>query len=300
MSFRLFIYYSAVGGAWAALVGWFLGRLPTAPDVLMRAGIKGLALGASLAGLLSLVDALWNLSSRQAGRIVPRVVVAMLLGGAAGYLSGILTQWAQPLGGTAVQVAGWGLAGVLIGLSLGGYDLLMQLLGGEATGAFRKMRNCLLGGLAGGLAGGVLLVVLTRTLFAETEDPWFPGALGFVVLGACIGLLIGWSQVLLKEAWFRVESGFRAGRELVICKGSLVIGRAEQCDIGLFGDPRVEKRHACISRQNNRYLLSDNGTESGTWLNDRRIETPTPLRSGDRIRIGRNVLQFGERDRPVS
>jgi pSer/pThr/pTyr-binding forkhead associated (FHA) protein len=44
-------------------------------------------------------------------------------------------------------------------------------------------------------------------------------------------------------------------------------------------------------------LLYDEGTPGGTYVNDRRIDGPTPLRSGDLIRVGRNVIKFGERQK---
>ena len=75
---------------------------------------------------------------------------------------------------------------------------------------------------------------------------WTPSAAGFVALGLCIGLLIGAAQVILKEAWVKVEEGFRPGRELIVSKGEIVIGRAESCDVGLFGDNAVERTHARI------------------------------------------------------
>ena len=52
-----------------------------------------------------------------------------------------------------------------------------------------------------------------------------------------------------------------------------------------------------ISRQGNRYLLADAGTEGGTLLNGQRIAEPSPLRDGDRIQMGNCVLTFGERRR---
>jgi pSer/pThr/pTyr-binding forkhead associated (FHA) protein len=122
-------------------------------------------------------------------------------------------------------------------------------------------------------------------------------AVGFVVLGACIGLFIGLAQVILKEAWIRVESGRRAGREMILTREATTIGRAESCDVGLFGDAAVEKLHARILLKNHRYLLADADTPGGTYLNDQRIDKPTPLRSGDAIRVGGNVLRFGERQK---
>ena len=40
--------------------------------------------------------------------------------------------------------------------------------------------------------------------------------MGFVVLGLCMGLMIAVAQVVLKEAWLKVEAGFRKGRELLL------------------------------------------------------------------------------------
>jgi pSer/pThr/pTyr-binding forkhead associated (FHA) protein len=105
------------------------------------------------------------------------------------------------------------------------------------------------------------------------------------------------AQVILKEGWLRVEAGFRVGREILLTKEEVLIGRAEVCDIGLFGDSSIERTHARILRQNNRYILVDEGSTAGTFINDWRVTQPTPLKSGDAIRLGSNILRFGERQR---
>jgi pSer/pThr/pTyr-binding forkhead associated (FHA) protein len=94
-----------------------------------------------------------------------------------------------------------------------------------------------------------------------------------------------------------VERGFRRGRQLILAKAETTIGRAESCDIGLFGDPAVQRLHARIVLQGNRYVLADAGTPDGTFLNGTRISGPAPLRSGDEIRVGGSVLSFRERAR---
>ena len=119
--------------------------------------------------------------------------------------------------------------------------------------------------------------------------------IGMVILGVCIGLLIGLAQVVLKEAWLKVESGFRAGREVMLTKDETTIGRAESCDLGLFGDNTVERLHARIERKDNQYVLADVETAGGTFLNDKPVRKSTPLRDGDVIRVGNSVLRFGER-----
>jgi pSer/pThr/pTyr-binding forkhead associated (FHA) protein len=116
-----------------------------------------------------------------------------------------------------------------------------------------------------------------------------------VALGACIGLLVGLAQVLLKEAWIRVEAGFRPGRELILGKEKTSIGRAEGSDIPLFGDNAVEKLHAHIVRSAGRFFLEEAGPTQGTYVNGHRIAGRCLLASGDLIRIGKSVLRFSER-----
>jgi hypothetical protein len=306
MSFRWFIYYCALFGGWAALFGWLLGRglAPSESWPILQASVKGLFLGLTVALALGLVDALWMLSLRRVDQIAFRAGAAVLIGCLGGWFGGLIgqaffgwTKWALFL------VLGWTLTGALIGLSVGVFEALAARLHHDEGGrAGRKLVNGLIGGSVGGLLGGLLSLSLRglwKELFADRPQGllWSPSAIGFVVLGACIGLMIALAQVVLREGWLRVEAGFRAGRELLLSKGETVIGRAESCDIGLFGDAGVEPRHARILRQQGRYLLLDDGSKGGTYLNEARITQPSPLRSGDLIRVGRSVLRFGERAR---
>jgi hypothetical protein len=80
MSFRLFIYYCALCGGWAALVGWAVGLVLSPSNPLGMVGIKGMWLGMFIALGLGLVDALWNLSLTQLHVIAMRVGVAVLVG----------------------------------------------------------------------------------------------------------------------------------------------------------------------------------------------------------------------------
>jgi hypothetical protein len=155
-----------------------------------------------------------------------------------------------------------------------------------------------LGGAGGGLLGGVLYWQLRGAwagAFPDRADLWSPSATGFVALGLCIGLWIGVAQVVLQEAWLKVEAGFRKGRELLLGGPVLTIGRAESCDLGLFGDPAIDRLHARIVRQGDHYLIADAGSAGGTFVNDVRVLGPTPLRSGDLIRVGKALLRFRER-----
>jgi hypothetical protein len=303
MSFRLFIYYCALCGGWAALVGWAIGLVVGRGQTgVLLAGTKGLLVGLCVALGLSLLDALWNLSLRQFGQVCMRVSVSVLIGTLGGMVGGMIGQ-ALLETSPIFFVVGWTLTGTLIGASIGMFEWLMSLVQNrDQSGAQKKLIKTLAGGTAGGVLGGILaLLMLTvfRGMFSgkDVNQLWSPWATGFVALGVCIGLLIGLAQVILKEAWIRVESGFKAGREKIIAKERTTIGRAEACDIGLFGDNTIEKMHASIVLAGNRYFLEDVGTPTGTFLNDRPVQGRAPLRDGDRIRVGRNVLCFRERQK---
>jgi len=190
---------------------------------------------------------------------------------------------------------------VLIGAAPSVFDFLGAVLRNEERrGARRKLRNGLIGGTIGGCVGGIVSVLghgMWASVFKDTDaqDLWSPSATGFVALGACIGLSVALAQIILREAWLRVEAGFRPGRQVLLTRPETTIGRAESCDVGLFGDTAVEKLHALIKREANRWIVSDAGTPSGTLLNGQRITGPTPLRPGDRIQVCGNILSFAVR-----
>ena len=303
MSFRLFIWYCSLCGGCAAYVGWALGRVASPESSVMQAAVKGMFLGMMVALSLGLIDALWSLHWAQVHRIGARVLVAVAVGAVGGFLGGLVGQALYRFRHWSVfLIFGWAMTGLLIGAAPGVFDVLARLMREEDIGgALRKIVNGVLGGFLGGLLGSVLFLMLQSVwglVFRDrVEDFWSPSATGFVALGMCIGLLIGLAQVILKEAWVKVEAGFRPGRELILSKPEVVIGRAESCDVGLFGDNTVERTHARILRKGRQYLLDDAGTAGGTYLNGERVAGPTPLRAGDLIQVGRCVLRFGERQK---
>ncbi|MCI0463300.1 MAG: FHA domain-containing protein [Gemmataceae bacterium] len=309
MSFRLFIYYCALCGGWAALFGWLLGLIlspaPTGRNAIGIAGIKGMWLGMMIALALSLVDCLWNLSLRQLGQVIQRVGVAVLVGCVGGLLGGIIGQWLLDTS-LIFFVVGWVLTGLLVGTSVGVFEMLSSVIRQqEVSGARKKLLKGLVGGTIGGVLGGTLALLL---LFAwrgilkvetlgDLNPFWSPFAYGFVALGMSIGLFVGLAQVILKEAWIKIESGRRAGREMILNKERTTVGRAEKCDILLLGDNQIEREHARIVLMGSRYFIEDNGTPAGTYVNNQRVMGRTPLQSGDMIQVGNSVLCFREKQK---
>jgi len=314
MSFRLFVYYCAVAGAWAGFIGWILRLIaPAGGDsyfaYVLRASVIGMFLGVSVAIGLSTLDAIFNLSLRQPGKIALRVGTALfigLFGGLFGsFLSSSLAFAVQQMSApklltNLIVIFGWTVVGLLIGASISFFEVFNSLMTKrDFPGASRKLIKCALGGAIGGILGGILVVAFESIAGSisskDIRDLHLPTALGFIAIGASIGLLVGLAQIILKEAWIKVEAGFRPGRELLISKEKTIIGRAEGSDIALFGDSGVEKTHAQIVLDTGRYYLEDQQTPSGTFVNDQRVTGRAPLKAGDLIRVGKSVLRFNER-----
>lgn len=72
--------------------------------------------------------------------------------------------------------------------------------------------------------------------------------------------------------------------------GTIQIGRGKQCDIQP-DDTYVSQVHARISNRNDSWVVEDLGSTNGTYLNQRKVTAPTGISPGDRIRIGKTVLE---------
>jgi pSer/pThr/pTyr-binding forkhead associated (FHA) protein len=71
----------------------------------------------------------------------------------------------------------------------------------------------------------------------------------------------------------------------------LTVGRASGCQIALTEDTYASQLHARIFRKDGRVWLEDLGSTNGTYLNAKAVSAPVALRRGDRLQIGRTVLE---------
>ncbi len=307
MNFRLFIYYCAICGGWAAFLAWGVCYLlgPGVPGkymsdnpethALLKSLVISMMLGCFVAAAVGLVDAALNsVGFQRVLRTLTCAVVGLVGGAIGGLLGQVLASAGLPL------FIGWMLVGTFVGASIGVFDIITALTSkGDMKIPIKRTLNGVYGGLLGGIAGGIPFGLLSA--LGKEEDPWAPPlpmsklAIGLVILGLLIGVLIALAQVFLKEAWVTIESGRRAGKEMMINKDETVIGRAEGTDVGLYGEQGIEKQHARIVLKNNSYFLLDNETPGGTFLNGQRVNGRSPLKNGDKIQVGTAVLRFGER-----
>lgn len=83
-----------------------------------------------------------------------------------------------------------------------------------------------------------------------------------------------------------VTSGPDAGRVLKLPPATTVtFGRAETCNYS-WPDGSLSRVHAVLAQVAGAYVIKDEGSTNGTFVNDRRIEKTARINDGDRIQLG--------------
>ncbi len=95
-------------------------------------------------------------------------------------------------------------------------------------------------------------------------------------------LVVEDSDVLAPNTRFSVESGTTS------------IGRSSASDIVLKNDDYASGRHARVTRHGGLLYVEDVDSTNGTYVNDRKAVGATPLRSGDRVRVGSTTFRYSE------
>src|SRR5216683_399435 len=83
-------------------------------------------------------------------------------------------------------------------------------------------------------------------------------------------------------------------QEYALEKSEINIGRAPTSDILLSKDKLTSRRHATVSYENGNYIIRDERSANGTFVNGQQLEemTPRTLQDGDHIGIGEHELVF--------
>ena len=87
-----------------------------------------------------------------------------------------------------------------------------------------------------------------------------------------------------------VRSGAEVGKSYDLTNNPL-IGRGEDSDI-VLDEGSVSRKHARIQFIENRLTIVDVGSRSGTRVNGKLIDKPTPLKDGDRVQLGEASLEI--------
>jgi pSer/pThr/pTyr-binding forkhead associated (FHA) protein len=93
-----------------------------------------------------------------------------------------------------------------------------------------------------------------------------------------------------EKAMILIARGANKGSRFLITSEGVVIGRSSDCSVFL-DDVTVSRTHAKISKQGKRFVLKDEGSLNGTYINNISI-TEHELVSGDEFQVGKFHLLF--------
>ena len=93
-----------------------------------------------------------------------------------------------------------------------------------------------------------------------------------------------------------------SGAELVVLTGNQeaqrvrlrsqghVLGRSPDADLPI-DDPYASEFHARVGLQDDKVIVHDLGSTNGTYVNGRRVTSPTSVSRGDTVQIGKTTLE---------
>lgn len=88
----------------------------------------------------------------------------------------------------------------------------------------------------------------------------------------------------------RINDAF-AGEEFILSETENTIGRTDANFI-LLSDDSVSRQHARILRHGDEYAVEDNGSSNHSFVNDKKLDRPTIIHSGDRVKFGNVEFVF--------
>lgn len=97
-----------------------------------------------------------------------------------------------------------------------------------------------------------------------------------------------WQVEPVPEAYLRDG---RTGKRTRLSKPLVRIGRAPDSDL-VVAEPQISSRHAEIECRGGRFYLRDLRSTNGTWVNRKRVQDETVLKSGDTVAFDEFLFTF--------
>ncbi len=320
MSLKQTVYFMAIVGGIAGLASWLVQAWLsdyfqfTQENQWVLVLIYTVLMGALIGGMTVGFADRWT-----SDRVMPRwIFFGVLLGILAGVLSGLIyipiqTNIIQGGGGTLKNLFGrvlaWLFAGGFIGFVVG-----LRWFGVNRLRAVHAM----IGGMVGGGAGALVFSLAGADEFFQ--------ALAFVLTGIGITLGVTLAPVLLRDGVLQfISSGDpRAQNKYASPRQEWVLQQGDHYVMGSQGagatmtmysrdvqiyipDASVSARHALLYERGKRFFIQlhpDNVGPGGQALapllvGNVSVTGPQELRNGDNILVGRTLLLYSTRKKPV-
>ena len=294
------IYFNAVLGAIGGLLGWaavaLMGSLFELENLniyvrnaLILGPLPGVCIGFAIGSTEGLI------ASRSLRRLLRGGMVGAGLGAVGGLVGLVVGEFIFSLAGSGVwpRALGWAVFGMLVGAS-----------DGFAQRMPAKIRYGLLGGLLGGLVGGSTFELLRVLLGMGTNRAaglaW-GSAIGLIILGACIGALVGLVESLLRQSFLFFITGRLEGQTRTLDSSRPhTLGSDTSATVVLPNDPTVEPIHAEVTWNENGFSVAP---REGTVIvkregREKTLTNPLLLKPGDRIQLGATKMVYRGEEAP--
>jgi hypothetical protein len=155
----------------------------------------------------------------------------------------------------------------------------------------KKLLIGMIGGLLGGLVGGALFDPVAA---ATGNNAHISRLVALIAIGVVAGLGTGLIENAAKSGWLKVTAGLIAGKQFILYRNPTFIGSGPECQIYLFRDPKVGRRHAAVQIVPGGFDLQNLPLGAETKINGKLIERAR-LHNGDVIQIGNTSFRFQEK-----
>jgi serine phosphatase RsbU (regulator of sigma subunit) len=96
----------------------------------------------------------------------------------------------------------------------------------------------------------------------------------------------------------KVMQGNSPGKQFDLEGSRSVLGRSPECEV-VLDVAAVSRRHAVVTKEEDRFFIEDMGSRNGTFVNGQRVMDRAPLRDGDQVLICDMLLEFHHHAFPV-
>jgi hypothetical protein len=155
----------------------------------------------------------------------------------------------------------------------------------------KKLLIGMIGGLLGGLVGGALFDPVAA---ATGNNAHISRLVALIAIGVVAGLGTGLIENVAKSGWLKVTAGLIAGKQFILYRNPTFIGSGPECQIYLFRDPKVGRRHAAVHIVPGGFDLQNLPLGAETKINGKLIERAR-LHNGDVIQVGNTSFRFQEK-----
>ncbi len=277
--------WAALAGAGGGLLSFPIGEIvgsltdstggaPTDDIIglLVGSGLWSGAIGLTIGAAILIYDNLRSLRGqwhRDLLLALPILFALSFVGGVTGQISYLFIQ------NSVTRGIGWALMGAAIGVGVGAVrrDMLQS-----ARGA--------MGGAMGGFIGGFIFDGLTS--ISDAGGGSLSRAVGQIVMGALIALLMRVVQDALKSAWLLgISTGPYEGKEYPLNTSRVTVGRDDSNAIALFREESLPRTMGALVFQNQQWFWQGEAIQ----INGTPHEN-APVSAGDTLQIGATKFRF--------